>query len=152
VRAGLPAAPGAYALWITLRAPLALPIPRLGRPVLPPGRYVYCGSAGGPGGIRARVGRHLRPGKRARWHVDHLTGAGVVTAIVAVPEGDECRLAVALLDAPGTAVPVPGLGSSDCRVCAAHLLGVAPATDPAFLATAATRAGLAPVVLATGRA
>ena len=41
--------PGAYLLSIELAAPLALGIPRFGAATLAPGRYVYCGSAYGPG-------------------------------------------------------------------------------------------------------
>ncbi len=69
----LPEAPGAYVLLIGLARPLELPIARLSRPTLAPGNYVYCGSARGPGGLAARVGRHLRQDKRPHWHVDHLT-------------------------------------------------------------------------------
>ncbi len=58
--------PGAYLLLIDLAAPLALAIPRLGVATLAPGRYVYGGSAYGPGGLRARIGRHLRADKTPR--------------------------------------------------------------------------------------
>ncbi len=36
------------------------------------GYYFYIGSAFGPGGIRARVGRHLQHNKVLRWHIDYL--------------------------------------------------------------------------------
>ncbi|MFQ5956039.1 MAG: DUF123 domain-containing protein, partial [Kiloniellales bacterium] len=60
---------GAYMLVIDLDAALQLDVPRPTR-TLPPGRYVYCGSANGPGGIAGRVRRHLKPEKARRWHVD----------------------------------------------------------------------------------
>jgi Uri superfamily endonuclease len=46
-----------------------------GRPPikLPAGRYLYCGSAKGPGGLKARLSRHTRRGKSVRLHVDQLT-------------------------------------------------------------------------------
>jgi Uri superfamily endonuclease len=30
---------------------------------LPAGRYLYCGSAKGPGGLKARLSRHFRRGR-----------------------------------------------------------------------------------------
>ncbi|MDC7789088.1 GIY-YIG nuclease family protein [Rhodoplanes sp. TEM] len=85
---------------------------------LAPGRYLYCGSARGPGGLRARIARHLRRRKTLRWHVDRLTTRGTVIAVWAVPDGDECALAGALAGLP---VPIPGFGASDCRRCPSHL-------------------------------
>lgn len=115
----VPAAPGAYALLILLEAPLALDLPGKPAAVLAPGRYLYAGSARGPGGLRARVGRHFRREKPLRWHVDRLTTAGRMAGAWCEPGGDECALVAALAGLP---VPVPGFGSSDCRACASHLL------------------------------
>jgi histidyl-tRNA synthetase len=86
---------------------------------LPAGRYLYCGSARGPGGLRARIARHLRRRKPLRWHVDQLTTRGTVIAVWAIPGGDECDLVARLALLP---VPLPGFGSSDCRRCRSHLL------------------------------
>ncbi len=116
--------PGAYVLLIELGAPLALEVASLPRAVLPAGRYAYCGSAYGPGGLKARIGRHLRADKVLRWHVDRLTAAGRIVDVRAVPDGRECDLLDRLLEAPGASVPVPGFGSSDCRRCPAHLLAL----------------------------
>ena len=116
--------PGAYLLSIELAAPLALGIPRFGAATLAPGRYVYCGSAYGPGGLRARVGRHLRRDKTLHWHIDRLTAAGRVAGVRVIPGGRECDLLRDLLARPGVSVPVPGFGSSDCRACPAHLVMV----------------------------
>ncbi len=118
----LTAEPGAYLLLIELAAPLALDIPRLGAATLAPGRYAYGGSAYGPGGLRARIGRHLRAEKTQHWHVDRLTAAGQVIGVRAHPGGRECALVRDLLPVPGASVPVPGFGSSDCRACPAHLV------------------------------
>jgi Uri superfamily endonuclease len=124
----LPSAGGAYALHFRTEAPLALDIPRLGAPVLAPGVYVYAGSAFGPGGIRARVTRHLRTGDRSgmrpHWHVDRLSAAARCIGVEAYPGGSECDIVAGLI-AGGATVPVPGFGSSDCRTCAAHLLRLA---------------------------
>ncbi len=106
----IPAVPGAYALVVVLEAPAA---------GLPPGRYIYCGSARGSGGLGARLSRHMRRGKAVRWHVDRLTEAGRVLGAWVFEGGDECALVRALAHLP---VPLPGFGSSDCRACASHLL------------------------------
>ena len=127
----LPNQPGAYALLIKLSRPLSLPIARLHRPTLAPGHYVYCGSARGPGGLAARVGRHLRRAKTIRWHVDHLTTAGRVLDVLCLAQEpgasaqssqSECDIAQRFLRLPGVSMPIAGLGSSDCRTCRSHLL------------------------------
>lgn len=120
--AALPAAAGAYVLAVELPRPAALAVRALGSPTLAAGTYLYAGSARGPGGLRARIRRHLRPGKRVRWHIDHLTAAGSAASALALPGAEECELVARLLALPGMSVPVPGFGSSDCRTCPAHLL------------------------------
>lgn len=116
-------AAGAYLLLVELPEPLALTL--AGKQcVLTPGRHAYCGSAYGPGGLAARLARHLRADKRPHWHIDRLTAAGSIAAVYAQPEGRECDLVAALRRLPGTTIPLPGFGSSDCRTCPAHLVKV----------------------------
>lgn len=122
--AALPAIKGAYVLVIDIALPVA---------GLPPGRYLYCGSARGPGGIRARVSRHMRRGKTLRWHVDRLTEAGQVLGAWVFADGDECALVRQLSYLPA---PLPGFGSSDCTACVSHLLAWPPEATlpwPGFL-------------------
>ena len=114
-----PALPGAYLLLVALPAPLRISLPRLPPTTLPPGHYVYAGSARGPGGLRARLARHMRTGKQPHWHIDRLTEAGRVEGAWVNPGGDECALVAAHAGLP---VPLPGFGSTDCRHCASHLL------------------------------
>jgi Uri superfamily endonuclease len=115
-----PACAGAYVLVIDLRRRLRVALAGRAPVTLPPGRYLYCGSARGPGGIRARLARHLRRGKPIHWHVDRLTEAGRVAGAWVVPGGDECALVARLAALP---VPIPGFGASDChRRCPSHLL------------------------------
>ncbi len=114
-----PALPGAYLLVITLPAPLNVTLPHRPAATLPPGRYLYAGSARGPGGLRARLARHMRAEKKPHWHIDRLTEAGTVEGAWAFPGGDECALITALASLP---VPLPGFGSTDCRICTSHLL------------------------------
>lgn len=127
--ASLPAAPGAYLLLMILARPLSLRLRTLAPVVVAPGWYVYAGNARGRGGIRGRVKRHLRRGKPPHWHVDRLTGAAEAMLAIAFAGGDECALVQALLARPRFHAPVPGFGSTDCRVCPAHLLTVRPSPD-----------------------
>jgi Uri superfamily endonuclease len=115
--ADAPATPGAYALALRLDAPLDV---RIGKnsATLTAGDYLYCGSARGPGGLRARLSRHMRPQKRAHWHVDQITAVASLLGAFVEEQGDECALNAALDDLP---IPVAGFGSSDCRRCATHL-------------------------------
>ncbi len=139
----LPDGPGAYGLIIDVGRGTRI-AGRGGRAVdLPAGLYLYAGSAYGPGGIRARVRRHLKAAKTVRWHVDRLTNVHGVAAVVAVPGGRECGLIDAARAWPGTTVPAPGLGSSDCRRCPAHLVRLPDGTtvDDLYAAALATAAG-----------
>ena len=125
--AELPSAAGAYVLVIDTGKPIRVQI--MGRTArLLPGGYFYCGSARGPGGIRARVGRHLKKGKTLRWHIDRLTAAAEIRNVIVAPGGTECALFELLFALPGAEVPIPGFGSSDCRRCRSHLLRVSNAT------------------------
>ena len=112
-----PAEAGAYALLIGLPAPLAVKAGAK-RASLAPGLYLYCGSARGPGGLAARIARHMREAKRPHWHVDQLTRSGQVLGAFVLPGGDECAVNAALKQFP---TPLEGFGSSDCRVCRSHL-------------------------------
>jgi Uri superfamily endonuclease len=118
----LPASPGAYGLLFRLTAPVTVPVTRLGSPVLERGLYLYCGSARGPGGTRARLSRHLRQDKRLRWHIDHLSSVAVEIAGLAVPHVLECDLGDRARTVLKAEDPVPGFGASDCRRCVSHLL------------------------------
>jgi Uri superfamily endonuclease len=118
----LPVDHGAYVLEWQLREALSVPV-RGGPAVeLGPGRVVYVGSAWGPGGLVARVGRHLRPAsRRDHWHVDRLTRAARPDRVGWRVGGRECDV-VEMLLAEGWTTPVPGFGASDCRRCVAHLV------------------------------
>ncbi len=120
----LPAVPGVYALRLVLQNPCQVALGRRSI-ALPAGCYLYVGSARGPGGLRARLGRHLSGAGRPHWHIDALRGraqvVGAYYCAASVPL--ECRWAHALLALPGVTAPAPGFGASDCRAgCPAHLL------------------------------
>jgi Uri superfamily endonuclease len=134
----LPAAPGAYVLLLTVKAPVVLNMPRFGQLALAAGQYAYVGSAHGPGGLRARVGRHLRSEKPLHWHIDYLTAAlpamQVVTVVVTDGARLECSWVKLLLGLNGASAPAPGFGSSDCRNgCPAHLVRLPDSLKPAEL-------------------
>lgn len=83
------------------------------------GRYCYVGSAMGPGGLRARLARHLRKAKPLQWHIDSLTSSEgfrpiSVYAASGVPE---CRVALGL---SSQFDGHPRFGCSDCK-CPTHL-------------------------------
>jgi len=132
----LPPPPGRYVLLLRLDTPRTVRIGRRGELTLAPGMVAYAGSALGPGGRRARVGRHLRAEKRPHWHIDALTAAAPVVAVWAVesPVRLECAWAAALSAQPGSTIPARGFGASDCT-CPAHLIRIAaPEAIPAALA------------------
>ncbi len=114
-----PSAPGAYILQINLTEPIMVMIAGPSPVDLPAGDYLYCGSANGPGGLKSRLGRHMRQGKSVHWHIDQLTERGTVTGSWIVPNGRECDLVAMLAPMP---MPIPGFGSSDCERCRSHLL------------------------------
>lgn len=128
--AELPIFPGAYVLIVELATETTVQLPKRQGLVLPKGRYLYCGSAKGPGGIKARVARHMRRDKPIRWHIDQLTSAGRVNGAWVFPNGNECELVRSLSVLP---VPIPGFGSSDCPRCASHLLACPVDWDPQIL-------------------
>ncbi len=118
----IPAVPGTYALVLRLSAQRRLRIGRLGLLTFSPGWYAYVGSAFGPGGLAARLGRHLRLSKKPHWHIDHLRAAARVAGMWLAPDSKrrEHLWAGMLADAPFNGRPIAGFGASDCR-CGSHL-------------------------------
>jgi Uri superfamily endonuclease len=128
---------GAYVIRLRLPAARTLVVRRrvrgrLGRSrtfVLPAGDYLYVGSALGPGGLAARIGRHLAREKALHWDIDFLLSgpgrpASEVWARASARRGLECRWAAAIARAAGTAPvvgrregerrAVHGFGAGDC--------------------------------------
>lgn len=118
---GLAPRPGTYVLILRSRTRATLQIGRRGALALEPGCYAYVGSALGPGGLAARVGRHARQDKRRHWHIDYLREATILTQVWF--RYDTARLehhwAQILHGMPGMAA-VDGFGCTDCG-CRAHL-------------------------------
>ena len=112
--------PGTYALVIALEVGLRLRIGKLGIHNLPPGYYVYVGSA--LGGLAGRLRRHLRSEKRLHWHIDYLLRQAAVAQIwyAIGPDRLECKWTVILRNLPGATPSIPRFGASDC-LCSSHL-------------------------------
>lgn len=120
-----PTEPGTYALVLEATEPQTVRTGRLGSLQVAPGRYVYVGSALGPGGLRGRLKHHLKPAKRGHWHIDALTAVLPVVRVILAPGKTrlECTWAQRIAGLPGATMPWPGFGSSDCRAdCRAHLI------------------------------
>jgi Uri superfamily endonuclease len=122
-------------LILRLSRPTTASVGRLGHFRFPAGWYAYVGSAHGPGGLVARVSRHLRSPKTRHWHVDYLRAHGQPVEIwyTVEPQKRECAWAQALAAFPGASIPVPRFGASDCR-CPAHLIHFAEPPDLAAFA------------------
>lgn len=121
----LPPDPGTYVLLLFTDRTLTWEIGRLGEHTLLAGWAAYVGSAHGPGGLRARVERHMRHPKTVHWHIDTLTTQLIVRSVWyrASTIRLECDWATSLASLPGVTRPVMGFGSSDCRCCT-HLFAL----------------------------
>ena len=128
----IPNSPGAYAIELLLSEPLTITVGQFGEFKFPQGVYIYSGSAFGPGGLSARLGRHMRAkSKKPHWHIDylreitHMRDCCYILAITGITNGKpvECGWGQALMTVPGAVVPVRGFGASDCpSACHAHLV------------------------------
>jgi len=119
-KSDLPPGKGSYLLWIELSH--AAPAPPRFHGSFTPGVYLYAGSAKGPGGLRARCGRHLTQDKSLKWHVDWLTQVAQDIRVLPIMHKSECEVVRSLQGIPGGHAPFSEFGSTDCKSCRAHLL------------------------------
>lgn len=97
----------------------------LGMVELPRATLLYIGSAFGPGGLAARLGRHASLDHVRHWHLDYirpftaLAGAWVCTSSHRL----EHRWACAVAGVPSVSIPANRFGASDCR-CSSHLFAL----------------------------
>jgi sugar fermentation stimulation protein A len=111
---------GAYILFVKLSCGASLEVGRLGNLDFEAGNYAYVGSAQGPGGLAARLGRYLTGPVRKHWHIDYLLEHAKVTGTLfrADDRRRECSWAKWIGNrAKGL---VSRFGSSDCH-CSSHL-------------------------------
>jgi len=128
---------GSYLLWLRADEAQSITVGALGEMAVPPGVYAYAGSAFGPGGVKARVGRHVRGEGALHWHVDYLRAVADLAAVWFTHDDvrRECDWAAVLRDLPAASVPMDGFGASDCT-CPAHLIRF---DDPPAFETARDR-------------
>ena len=127
-----PDQPGTYVLILKLTDIAVVDVGRLGHFQFMSGWYAYAGSARGPGGLAARISRHLRSHKPLHWHVDYLRAvARPVEIWYAVgTRKRECIWAKALAGLSNASIPASRFGASDCG-CPAHLIHFATPPDMA---------------------
>lgn len=108
---------GTYVLISQLPYSMAISVGELGNLDFGAGHYGYVGSA--LGGLKQRVGRHMKSEKKIHWHIDHfLLRARAVDVIAAESQKKmECLVAKELSK---RFKPVKGFGASDCD-CESHL-------------------------------
>lgn len=113
---------GTYILLLYNKQGCRLSIGKLGEFQFRRGYYLYVGSAFAPGGLAARVGRHLSDNKSLRWHIDYLTSVLPVKEVwfSTASQKLECMWSKRLENIEGATTPMKGLGSSDCD-CYSHL-------------------------------
>ncbi|MCJ7557740.1 MAG: GIY-YIG nuclease family protein [Gammaproteobacteria bacterium] len=118
----LPTCRGSYVLALSAVAARSVHAGALGERLLEAGVYLYVGSAFGPGGIKARLSRHLLGAQTLRWHVDYLRAHMLPVAAWYQPQTEpmEHLWAQVLGAGRGITVAWPGFGASDCR-CNTHL-------------------------------
>ena len=117
--------PGTYAIVLHCRSGGEVPLGRRGHLAVDPGYYIYVGSAFGPGGVKARVSRHLRESKKRHWHIDYLREQATPVCVWCsyAPTHREHEWAQAVSGMHGN-FPVTGFGCSDCG-CDTHLFAMA---------------------------
>jgi sugar fermentation stimulation protein A len=109
---------GSYLLLMHLTRKRRLAAGGLPVTVLPPGHYIYVGSA--MTNLSQRLARHRQRDKSPHWHIDYLTAkaGGVLSLPIRSSQRLECTIADTL---SSVLEPGPmGFGSSDCS-CPTHL-------------------------------
>lgn len=128
---------GTYAILLRSRSSEAIEVGRWGSLRVKPGYYVYVGSAFGPGGVRARVDRHVRDSKRNHWHIDYLRSVVEPVGVwfSHAPYRLEHEWSQAFSQMEGVSC-VSGFGCSDC-MCESHLF---------FMPAAPSRSGVVAIL------
>jgi len=116
---------GTYLLFISNTQSEKVKVGSLGTLFFPEGRYLYVGSALGPGGLEQRILRHIKREKKVFWHIDYLlTLESFEVKAVYVVESEEhlecsfSQFLTRVFSSQGLVV-FPRFGSSDCH-CQGH--------------------------------
>ena len=125
---------GTYILVLKVKSSQKIVIGKIGQYTFEKGYYIYIGSAHGPGGIKARIERHLKKNKIKHWHIDYLRNIAPVVGILVnySKKKKECSWASKLFSSTDLSAPIPGFGSSDCA-CPSHLFFSRVKLDVDFL-------------------
>ena len=99
------------------------------------GIYAYIGSARNIGGLRVRIGRHLKQDKKMYWHIDYLLANSYVEIIGAIftisKKNLECEVVKTLIKEGIGAPYAKRFGSSDCKKgCTSHIIKLSNDTTP----------------------
>ena len=121
----LPSSTGTYLLILKLDQESEIRVGKNRIHIFQPGWYLYLGSAFGPGGLQARLRRHIKRKKNNFWHIDYLRSESDLIEVwfQVPPEPNEHQIAAWLSSRDRITTPIPGFGSSDCT-CESHLFFV----------------------------
>jgi Uri superfamily endonuclease len=104
---------GTYVVVFRLDRATRVVVGALGERRFARGYHLYVGSAKGAGGLRARIGRHLRREKPTRWHVDYLSVVAEPREMWLWQNGERIEREVAIVLGERLRASTPGFGSSD---------------------------------------
>jgi len=119
----VPSTSGTYILIINVPSPVDTTVGKLGKIAFPSGSYAYVGSALGPGGLAARLGRYNVGPNRKHWHINYLLDHAELVGVLFRSDDRRRECAWAGWVMERTPCFVLGFGSSDCR-CESHLFFV----------------------------
>ncbi len=112
---------GTYILILHLKRTEIISVGQLGTCSFPAGYYTYVGSALGPGGLSARLKRHMHSNARSHWHIDYLLPRARLAEIW-ISEFEarlEHRWAAVFNQLNPKVRRFKGFGCSDCK-CPSH--------------------------------
>ncbi|PLX68594.1 MAG: DUF123 domain-containing protein [Denitrovibrio sp.] len=128
----LPPEKGVYVLFLRCTRERIIRVGSIGELRTKAGIYAYVGSAYGGGGIKSRLGRHLKTAKKCRWHIDYIRRfMSFHSAWYTLESADiEHKIAEEFIRMD-TEIPMKGFGSSDCK-CHSHLFFMEKLPIPFF--------------------
>ena len=114
----IPSEKGTYILCLSLPIDKKITIGKLGTLDFKKGYYIYVGSAFNPGGLKARINRHLNKKSSTFWHIDYLKkNCDIINVGFILNKKFECLLARNLAK---KFYFIKNFGCSDCK-CLSHL-------------------------------
>lgn len=125
--------PGTYALLLRSRSNKKIMVGRLGQINLELGYYIYVGSAFGPGGVKARVSRHMRRKETRHWHIDYAREFMEPYAVWYSHDNNHLEhIWAQKLEEINSMSSVIGFGCSECK-CTSHFFHTTIKPDFAML-------------------